>query len=58
VTGDHERTTVGEVVRSAPSEAGCELLAIVDNAAADLTLALGDGVPLRALALPFFVPRD
>jgi folate-binding protein YgfZ len=48
---------VGEVVRSAAAEQGAELLAVVDNAAADAALACS-GTPLRALALPFFVPRD
>jgi folate-binding protein YgfZ len=48
---------VGEVVRSAATEHGAELLAVVDNAAADAALACND-TPLHALALPFFVPRD
>jgi len=46
---------VGEVVRSVPTPAGAELLALVDNAAADRPLAC-DGVPLTALPLPFAVP--
>jgi folate-binding Fe-S cluster repair protein YgfZ len=53
-----DNSVVGEVVRSATAESGSELLAVVDNAAADTPLATSGGVPLRALALPFFVPRD
>lgn len=49
---------VGEVVRSAATAAGSELLAVVENAAADTALVQSGGAPLRALALPFFVPRD
>jgi len=48
--------TVGEVVRSAPTAEGCELLAIVDHAAADGPLAIA-GAALRELPLPFAVPR-
>jgi folate-binding protein YgfZ len=46
----------GEVVRSAPSGAGCEALAVVEHAAADDPLAVA-GMPLRELPLPFAVPR-
>jgi tRNA-modifying protein YgfZ len=48
---------IGEVVRSAPTESGCELLAVVDHAAGDVTLTV-DGTTLRELPLPFPVPRD
>ena len=48
---------VGEVVRSAPARLGCELLAVVDHAAADLPLTCA-GTPLAELPLPFEVPRD
>jgi folate-binding protein YgfZ len=48
---------VGEVVRSAAADTGSELLAVIDNAAADAALACND-TPLRALSLPFAVPRD
>jgi|SRR5688572_22139991 len=48
---------VGEVVRSAPARLGCELLAVVDHAAADLPLTC-TGAPLSELPLPFAVPRD
>jgi folate-binding protein YgfZ len=47
---------VGEVVRSAPTAEGCELLAVVDHAAADGPLAVA-GATLRELPLPFAVPR-
>ncbi|MEO8464867.1 MAG: hypothetical protein ABI640_05960 [Gammaproteobacteria bacterium] len=47
---------VGEVVRSAPTTAGCELLAVVDHAAADGALAVA-GAALRELPLPFAVPK-
>jgi len=47
---------VGEVVRSAPTAEGCELLAVVDHAAADGSLEIG-GATLRELPLPFAVPR-
>ena len=47
---------VGEVVRSAPTAEGCELLAVVDHAAADGPLAIF-GAPLRELPLPFAVSR-
>ena len=49
---------VGEVVRSAPNGTGSEVLAIVDNAAADAPLSTSAGVQLRALPLPFDIPRD
>ena len=48
---------VGEVVRSAPARSGCELLAVVDHAAAELPLTCA-GAPLVKLPLPFAVPRD
>jgi folate-binding protein YgfZ len=48
---------VGEVVRSAPVRSGCELLAVVENAAAGSALTC-DGAPLGELPLPFVVPRD
>jgi hypothetical protein len=48
---------VGEVLASAPTEAGCELLALVDNEAADDALTSG-GAPLEEQPLPFAVPRD
>ena len=48
---------VGEVVRSAPARMGCELLAVVDHAAADKPLTCA-GAPLAELPLPFAVPRD
>jgi tRNA-modifying protein YgfZ len=48
---------VGEVVRSAVATHGCELLAVVDHAAADAVLTCA-GAPLRGLELPFAVPRD
>ncbi len=47
---------VGEVVRSAPTAEGCELLAVVDHTAADGPLAIA-GATLRELPLPFAVPR-
>jgi folate-binding protein YgfZ len=47
---------VGEVVRSAPTPDGSELLAVVDHAAADGPLAVA-GATLRELPLPFAVPR-
>jgi tRNA-modifying protein YgfZ len=50
-------TGVGEVVRSATAAQGCELLAVVDHAAAASALRC-DGRELRELALPFAVPRD
>jgi folate-binding protein YgfZ len=46
---------VGEVVRAAPSEQGCELLAVVDHAAADGALTCGGGA-LAELPLPFAAP--
>jgi folate-binding protein YgfZ len=49
---------VGEVVRSAPNGTGSELLALVDNTAADVSLSTSAGAQLRALPLPFDVPRD
>ena len=48
---------VGEIVRSAATESGCELLAVVEHAAASAALTCG-GAPLRELPLPFAVPRD
>ena len=48
---------VGEVVRSAPARQGCELLAVVDHAAADKPLTCA-GTPIAELPLPFAVPRD
>jgi tRNA-modifying protein YgfZ len=48
---------VGEVVRSAPARSGCELLAVVENAAAGRPLTC-DGAPLVELPLPFEVPSD
>ena len=48
---------VGEVVRSAPARSGCEMLAVVDHAAAHLPLTCA-GAPLVELPLPFSVPRD
>jgi folate-binding protein YgfZ len=47
---------VGEVVRSAPTPTGCELLAVVDHAVADGALAI-EGAALHELPLPFAVPR-
>jgi hypothetical protein len=47
---------VGEVVRSAAAGSGCELLAVVDNAAAGTALRCGVA-PLSELPLPFTVPR-
>ncbi len=49
--------TVGEIVRSAAAESGYEALAVVEHAAATLSLTCG-GTPLRELPLPFAVPRD
>jgi folate-binding protein YgfZ len=48
---------IGEVVCSAAAAQGCELLAVVEHAAADSVLTC-NGAPLRALELPFEVPRD
>ena len=48
---------VGEVVRSAASRSGCELLAVVEHAAAGSPLTCA-GSPLTELPLPFAVPRD
>jgi folate-binding protein YgfZ len=48
---------VGEVVRSAGTESGCELLAVVDHAAAHDALTC-NGAALRARPLPFDVPSD
>ena len=48
---------VGEVVRSAETRSGCELLAVVDHAAAGSPLTCL-GAPLAELPLPFEVPRD
>jgi len=47
---------VGEVIRSAATAEGCELLAVVDHAAADSSLAIS-GATLRELPLPFAVSR-
>jgi folate-binding Fe-S cluster repair protein YgfZ len=48
---------VGEVIRSAAADNACELLAVVDHAAAGTELTCG-GAQLRELPLPFAVPRD
>jgi folate-binding protein YgfZ len=48
---------VGEIVRAAPTDAGCELLAVVDHAAPGDALTCG-GAALVELPLPFAVPRD
>jgi len=48
---------VGEVVRSAPARLGCELLAVVEHAAADKPLTCA-GAPLAELPLPFAIPND
>ena len=50
-------TQVGEVVRSAAARSGCELLAVVDHAAAGSPLTCA-AAPLAELPLPFEVPRD
>jgi len=50
-------TEVGEVVRSAPTRGGSELLAVVEHAAAGSPLTCA-GAPLTKLPLPFEVPRD
>ena len=50
-------TQVGEVVRSAAARSGCELLAVVDHAAAGSPLTCASA-PLTELPLPFKVPRD
>jgi folate-binding protein YgfZ len=47
---------VGEVVRAAPTHDGCELLAVVDHAAAGSQLTCA-GAALVELALPFAAPR-
>jgi folate-binding protein YgfZ len=47
---------VGEVLSSAATASGCELLALVDNAAASSALTSG-GAPLEERPLPFVVPR-
>jgi hypothetical protein len=49
--------SVGEVVRAAASGPGCELLAVVDHAAAGGALRCADAV-LTELPLPFAVPRE
>ena len=46
---------VGEVLRTAPTQEGCELLAVVDQAAANSVLTCG-GAALIELPLPFAVP--
>jgi len=51
-------TPVGDVIRSAPNGSRSELLAVVDNAAADAGLATAAGLALTMLPLPFSVPRD
>jgi folate-binding protein YgfZ len=48
---------VGEVVRSAATRTGCELLAVVENAVAERPLSCA-GAVLAELPLPFAVPRD
>jgi folate-binding protein YgfZ len=48
---------VGEVVRSAATRTGCELLAVVENAVAERPLSCA-GAILAELPLPFAVPRD
>jgi folate-binding protein YgfZ len=48
---------VGEVVRAAPTDSGCELLAVVDHAAAGAALTCA-GAALVELPLPFAVRRD
>jgi folate-binding protein YgfZ len=48
---------VGEVVRAAPTEAGCELLAVVDDAAVSAALTCA-GAALVELPLPFPGPKD
>jgi len=50
-------TQVGEVARSVATRSGCELLAVVDHAAAGSPLTCA-GAPLTELPLPFKVPRD
>ena len=50
-------TQVGEVVRSAPARAGCELLAVIEHTAADKPLTCA-GAALTELPLPFAVPSD
>jgi folate-binding protein YgfZ len=52
-----EGAAIGEVVRCAPTAAGTELLALVDNAAAASVPEVGNA-PLRELPLPFRVPSD
>ena len=49
--------TVGEVVRAAATDSGCELLAVVDHAAAGGALTCA-GAALVELPLPFAVPND
>jgi folate-binding protein YgfZ len=48
---------VGEVVRAAPTDPGCELLAVVDHAAASAALTCA-GAALVELPLPFAVPAN
>jgi folate-binding protein YgfZ len=50
-------TQVGEVIRSAAARSGCELLAVVDHAAAGTPLTCFDA-PLAELPLPFQLPLD
>jgi hypothetical protein len=44
-------------VRAAPTDLGCELLAVVDHAAASAALTCA-GAALVELPLPFAVPSD
>jgi folate-binding protein YgfZ len=53
-SGEH---IVGEVVRAAPTDSGCELLAVVDHAAVGTALTCA-GAALVELPLPFAVPSD
>ena len=57
VLGDSAQP-VGEVVCAASATSGCELLAVVDHAAAGGGALTCGGAPLRELPLPFVVPRD
>lgn len=49
--------TVGEVLTSAATDSGCELLALVDNFAAGSAITSA-GTHLEERPLPFIVPRD
>jgi folate-binding protein YgfZ len=53
----HGEDTVGEVVRAAPTDSGCELLAVVEHAAASAALTCA-GTALVELPLPFAVRSD